>query len=123
MAPRKKITAEQVLAEAGTLSVKPTFVQKAGFYLAIGVGGLITVFTIGLLFFLAAHYPAMPVKGPDNLNDLSDAEAVQRYKDLSEVAIKSTQTLFQTVVTQALLPVLTLILGYLFGKGSNHNAD
>jgi hypothetical protein len=43
---------------------------------------------------------------------------LERFKALSDVTIKNSTEMFQAVVTQALLPVFTAILGYIFGRGA-----
>ncbi len=123
MAEKERVSPEMVLAEGGGggpeggIKLKPTFVQRAGLWLAAGVGAVIAVVTVFILIFVYAHYPAMP-SGETILASGADADArIAQYKELSQVAIKSGQDLFQTIVTQALLPVLTAILGYIFGKG------
>jgi uncharacterized membrane protein len=44
-------------------------------------------------------------------------ETLANYKELSGIAIKGAQDVFTTIVVSALLPVLTAILGYIFGRG------
>jgi len=46
---------------------------------------------------------------------------IEQYKQLSEIAVKATQDVFQTIVAQVLIPVFTAILGYIFGRGSRTN--
>jgi drug/metabolite transporter (DMT)-like permease len=98
---KEVIDAGAVLASVGDTKVQPSFVQKAGLWLAAGVGTVIAAVTAGVV------YPK---------------QAIEQYKELSAVSIKSALDLFQTVVTQALLPVFTAILGYIFGKGSDSNS-
>ena len=53
---------------------------------------------------------------------MKDADQViEQYKELSSIAVKSAQDLFQTIVTQALLPVFTAILDYIFAKSSGNS--
>jgi hypothetical protein len=46
---------------------------------------------------------------------------IDQYKSLSEIAIKDAISMFQTVVTQALLPVFTAILGNIFGRAGRES--
>lgn len=112
MAAKEIIQADTVLQSVGHVSVHPTFVQRAGIQLAGGVGLIIAIVTVTLVGFFCWHYPPMP-----QLNASDDsAKLIEQYKQLAEVATTSGQTIFQTIVTQALLPVFTAILGYIFAK-------
>ncbi len=111
--PKKVI---DVQGAVGTTSVHATFVQRAGLYLAAGVGALIATVTVSLVIFLWSHYPSMPAEGTFATSEAA-AVALEKFKALSENAIKNATEIFQTIVTQALLPVFTAILGYIFAKG------
>jgi hypothetical protein len=117
----EKISSDVVLATAGTTSVKPTFVQRAGLWLAAGVGAIIAVVTVFILVFVYRHYPMMPASESLRAAGTDAKNVIEQYTQLSQVAIKGGTDLFQTIVTQALLPVLTAILGYIFGKGERSN--
>ena len=119
MVSKETVSSETVLATAGGTKVQPTIVQVAGLWVAGGVGGRIALVTAAVVILIFVHYPAMPVA--DVLKDAAAAKTqVEQYKELSQVAIRNGQELFQTIVTQALLPVLTAILGYIFGRGSKN---
>jgi uncharacterized membrane protein len=121
MAEKETVSPETVLAEGGAsgdgTKLKATFVQRAGLWLAAGVGAIIALVTVFILVFVYRHYPTMPTGDAVLANGVDAKTIIERYKELSQVTIKSGQELFQTIVTQALLPVLTAILGYIFGKG------
>jgi hypothetical protein len=106
-----------VQGTVGTTSVQPTFVQRAGLYLAGGVGALIAIVTVCLVIFLWRNYPSMPAETTLATPEAASA-ALERFKALSDVTMKNSTEMFQTVVTQALLPVFTAILGYIFGRGA-----
>jgi hypothetical protein len=117
MAAKEQVTPEKVLAEAGTtgklgISLKLNPVQRAGLWLAAGVGLIILVVTVYVLIFVYHNYPSQPL--PNSTGDATPS--IEQYKQLSELVIKNGREIFQTIVTQALLPVLTAILGYIFGK-------
>lgn len=116
MAAKETVSSEEVLAAVGTTKVKPTFVQLAGLWLAAGVGAIIAIVTIAVIVFVYMHYPVMPSAETMQAAAGDSKTAIEQYKELSQIAIKNGQDLFQTIVTQALLPVLTVILGYIFGK-------
>ncbi len=121
MAAREVVSAPSVSSAAGGTAVQATFVQKAGLWLAGGVGGTIAFVAAGTVVFLYAHYPAMP--STESLRSPADAKLIlEQYRELAGVAVKSAQDLFQTVVTQTLLPVLTAILGYIFARGGREDA-
>lgn len=119
MAARKKTTADQLVASIGNAEVKPSFVQKAGLRLALGVGSVIALATVGTVIFLCIHYPSGP-QIPADLEPTKAKESIGNYKELSGVVIQNAVTMFQTIVTQALLPVFTAILGYIFAKAGEN---
>ena len=41
---------------------------------------------------------------------------IENYKSLSDIQVNRFSQLFQAIVVSALLPILTLVLGYIFGK-------
>ena len=49
---------------------------------------------------------------PANLNA---ADAINNYKVLSEIAASRSKEMFELMIAKTLLPVLTAILGYIFG--------
>ena len=83
-----------------------TFVQRAGLWLALGVGLLIAIITVLLVLFLFLHYPATPQESQGNLDN---------YNTLVDTTTKTCLNLFDNIVVKALLPVFTAILGYIFG--------
>jgi hypothetical protein len=117
---RSLVPEKAVPVPAGGIELKKgTFVQRAGLWLAAGVGGVTAIVTLCVVIFLYQHFPAMP--SPQSLNAPAGQLAqytIEQYKQLSEIAVKSTQDVFQTIVAQVLIPVFTAILGYIFGRGS-----
>ncbi len=116
MTGNERVTTETVLAASGATKVHRTTVQAAGLWLAAGVGSIIATVTVAVVIFVFVHYPAMPTADALKNGGIDSKIAIDQYKELSQIAIKNGQDLFQTIVTQALLPVLTAILGYIFGK-------
>lgn len=109
---------DEILKEVGDTTVRAPFVQRAGLWLAAGVGLLIATVTILTVVFLFLNYPAAP-----DLTALATEEAVkaalERHKALTEIAREDALRIFQGIVLQALLPVFTAILGYIFAKGGS----
>ncbi|QOJ23586.1 MAG: hypothetical protein HRU78_07940 [Gammaproteobacteria bacterium] len=116
------IKSEEVMAEVHDIQVQQVpFVQKAGLKLAAAVGVVIAIVTLSAVYLLISNYPQAPTL--NSLENLPKAEeALKHYKELSSIAVKSSQDLFQTIVTQALLPVFTAILGYIFAKNGSGNS-
>lgn len=120
--PKAVVQADTVLEAVGKTTVQPTFVERAGLWLALGVGAIIAIVTIWVAVFLYAHYPQMPAS--DTLKQAADSKAaLEQYKELSGIAVKSAQDLFQTIVTQTLLPVLMAILGYIFARRGKDSSE
>ena len=119
MAAKEIVQANTVMAAAKGANVKPPFVQRAGLWLAAGVGSLILLVTVGVLIFLCIYYPKAPVLEPLKQTPAETKIVLDSYKELSGIAVKNALELFQTIVSQALLPVFTAILGYIFAKGGN----
>ncbi|MCE7915322.1 MAG: hypothetical protein DYH15_11755 [Nitrosomonas sp. PRO4] len=119
---KQVIESEEVMAEVQDIKVQPVpFVQKAGLKLATAVGIVIAIVTLSAVYLLISHHPAVPTL--EMLKDYPDnKQAIEQYKELSAIAVKSAQDLFQTIVTQALLPVFTAILGYIFAKSGSANS-
>ena len=118
---RKEIIPEErvPLPDGGIELKKGTFVQRAGLWLAAGVGGITAIVTICIVIFLYQHFPSMPMaQALNNPAGQTTQYTIEQYKQLSEIAVKSTQDVFQTIVAQVLIPVFTAILGYIFGRGS-----
>jgi hypothetical protein len=94
-----------------------TPIQAAGMRLAMGVGMLITLTTLGVgvdWFMHAPQAPALPIQKA--ANDPVVKAMIENYKALDDVAPDRATWLFDLVVAKALLPVFTAILGYIFGS-------
>lgn len=119
---KEVIAPEDVMADVHDIRVQQVpFVQKAGLKLATAVGVVIAVVTISAVYLLISHHPEAPTL--EMLKDSSEnKQMIEQYKELSAIAVKSAQDLFQTIVTQALLPVFTAILGYIFAKSGSGNS-
>jgi len=87
----EQISSDTVLAAAGTTSVKPTFVQRAGLWLAAGVGAIIAVVTVFILVFVYQRYPMMPAGESLKMPGADAKNVIEQYKELSQVAIKAGQ--------------------------------
>jgi hypothetical protein len=94
-----------------------TGLQRVGKDLAMRILVLIGLVILGLGLFLYARAPEMPpiteVQSPGTTEAL-----IQHYQSVSNVAIQGAQDMFHTVVTNVLFPLLTAVLGYMFGRES-----
>lgn len=113
------LSATDVLASVGNTSVSPPFAQRAGFVLAIAVGIMIALVVAMLLAFIFFTHPQPPIPGTVATSEEQSARAIEAYRILSELSINNALELFKTIVGQALLPVFTALLGYIFAKESN----
>ncbi len=116
------VSTEEVLATVGGTSVSPPFAQRAGFMLAVAVGTMIALVVGCLLFFVFLTYPQPPIPTSVSRSNEEATRAIETYRALSEVAVQNTLELFKTIVAQALLPVFTALLGYIFAKESNSSS-
>lgn len=109
---------------AGAVKSAPlTETQKAGMRLAIGVGSLATVCTLIVVVGYFATAPAALTSADllgsaKTLAENADAakKVIENYKALRELHSEQTAKLFDTVVVKMLLPIFTLLLGYIFGN-------
>jgi hypothetical protein len=87
--------------------------QLAALWAALGIGVLILVIAIPLTIDWLLGAPAAPdLKG---LTQEQTQNAIENYRTLVQIHEAAAQTRFDTIILKALLPVLTLTLGYLFG--------
>jgi hypothetical protein len=92
----------------------PTFLERWGvLFLACAGGWVIAIgTTMVVYYFLKA--PAVP-----DLSHLTPDQAQQAlsiHKQLQDQWRESLTALFDLLVTRTVLPIVTLLLGYLFGK-------
>lgn len=99
----------------------PTFTQRAGLQLALGVGGLIAVVTVIVIIDWVRGSPPRP-----NISlSAPEAEAAMKnYRALVDAVNARSTTFFDSIVTKALLPIFTAIVGYIFGaRSSDQNSS
>jgi len=82
---------------------------RVGYYLAIFV--LIYLFMVTIVLFLDyfLHVPSKPTA------TTFSTEELQNYTTLSNLVLERILKLFEQLVEKSMLPVLTAILGYIFG--------
>ena len=103
-------------ADIGSVQiVPPSFLERWGvIFLACFAFWIIVVGTIILSYFLSHQPPTPGLNGltPDQVRDV-----LNNYKLLDEQWRDSLNYIFDLLITKTALPLVTLLLGYLFGKG------
>lgn len=113
-----KTTAGDVYEKA-----RPAVYEMARFMVGIGFAVALLIVIGGLTWLIVTNAftgtIAPPATLPPNASSSDVAEFKDRiadYKALTDIQMNKFSQLFQAVVVAALLPLLTLVLGYLFGK-------
>jgi hypothetical protein len=103
---------------AGEISIlPPTFLERWGVVFVAFAGGWILFVGSGILIYFLGHQPPFP-----NLSGLTAdqaKEALNIHKQLDDQWRDSLTYIFDLLVTKTTLPLVTLLLGYLFGKGKS----
>ena len=110
---RVEISADAV----GRIRVAPTsFLEMWGVYFVACGGGWILVVASSLLIYFLKHQPPVPAlpAGAQSADQMK--EAVNNFRLLADQWRDSLSYIFDLLVTKTVLPVVTLLLGYLFGK-------
>jgi len=104
-------------ADVGTLSIAPTsFLEKWGVVFVACGGCWILLVGTGILIYFLRNQPAFPVLTGMSADQVKDA--LNAHKQLSDQWRDSLTYIFDLLVTKTALPIVTLMLGYLFGKKS-----
>lgn len=92
----------------------PTFLERWG-VIFVSVAGLWILF-IGswLMYSYLHHIPTLPNAASMPADRVKDAITMQ--KQLSDAWLGEFTPVFDLLVTKTMLPIVTLLLGYLFGK-------
>ena len=101
----------QDLAEQMRREIRePVFVVRAGFWLLCTILGLIGVLLVGVLGFVVFGTPSI-----ESFGNPPSAESLARWKDVSETVFGRATGFADLAILKILLPVATLLLGYVFG--------
>ena len=95
----------------------PTFLERWGVYFVAVI--VLWILAIGswLLYAYLRHAPALPAAtglSPEQLK-----QAIAAHRELSSEWLAEFTPVFDLLVTKTMLPIVTLLLGYLFGKTKN----
>jgi len=85
--------------------------EIAGLVLAGVVLGLITVFTLTVIIYWFRTAPSLNSFGVPVTE-----ESLKLYKEASQVIFDRISKMLDIIIVTVLLPILTLILGYIFGS-------
>lgn len=103
-------------------------IQRAGLWIAAGVGLFSILALIPIMGVWWAHVPPMPpiaIDSSANPQAITDTVKVfETYKVATEMAAEQPLKWFDGLFIKILYPLLTLVLGYIFGatrQGSENN--
>jgi len=110
------------------ISVQPlTALQRAGLVIALGVGIFSFLALIPIMGVWVTHVPPPPSIAIDSSNDpqvITDTvKTFETYKMAAEIAAEQPLKWFDGLFTKILYPLLTLVLGYIFGAGRQGNDE
>ena len=125
MANPQIISGDTLVSSAATRNEAQeiTGLQRIGKDLALWILIITTIVIVGLGFFWYTHSPLPPqltlADGALNEDGLAAAEnLMQQYKLANDIALEGTRELFDAIVGKMLFPLLTAIIGYIFGRQS-----
>jgi hypothetical protein len=106
--------------EIGQITIAPpTFLERWGVVFLACAGGWILAVGSALLIYFFIKQPAFPSTAGQTADQVTQALSV--HKQLSEQWSESLINIFDLLVTKTVLPIVTLLLGYLFGKAKSNN--
>ena len=111
----------------GYVTEKPTATQRIGFDLAkyilciiTGVTATIVIAVLAKIVYYSLLYsPPLPNESTFALAK----NTIDIYRELCKAAVENGLQIFETIVVRTLLPVLTAILGYIFGSREVPRSD
>lgn len=103
-------------------------VQFVGFWLAMGIMAVILIVLIAIILYAVFNTPPMfALPSFASLSTVEDVERAQKYvaayNELKKSSIEDTVKLFTTAISTTFIPVLTTILGYIFGSQAKKEKD
>lgn len=106
-----------------------TALQQAGMKILLWVGVVSSLVLLGLVFQWISHSPRVPtlsVNSTDSQQMANAKAALENYKTASDLAWEGPARLFDVVILKVLYPLITLVLGYIFGTrvaGTNRTSE
>lgn len=94
-----------------------SYVEWAGVWLCLAVLALLGLVVVGLLL-----YPMLAAPSLESFGTPATAESLGLWREASDVSFQRATSLLDQVAIKMLLPLLTLLLGYVFGATVGHRA-
>jgi hypothetical protein len=102
----------------GTIEIGPaSFLERWGVVFLAFAGAWILAVGTALLIYFFWKQPALPSMTGQTPDQVTQALSV--HKQLSDQWSESLMSMFDLLVTKTVLPIVTLLLGYLFGKAKS----
>jgi hypothetical protein len=106
--------------QVGEITIAPpTFLERWGVVFLAFAGAWILLVGSALLIYFFFKQPAFPSMAGQNADQI--AQQLSIHKQLSEQWSEELTQIFDLLVTKTVLPIVTLLLGYLFGKTKSTN--
>ena len=116
----KTVTIQELEQKTGRVELKKLPpIQEANYRLILYILGAICFITVLILvdnFFRGNPANVIDLRSGVATGKITYQDAVQMYKDLQAVSLDRVTGTFTLLVSTALLPVLTSVIGYLFGS-------
>ena len=113
---------EEIEGAASSVSVKSlSGIQRAALWLLAGVGCVGAVVILVLVSYLGWVFFTFPRPSFEPGND--QVEALKLYEESLDAAVERVRQVFEIFILSALLPLFTLLVGYLFGKGGGSRSS
>ena len=96
----------------------PTFLERWGVVFLACAGGWILAVGSALLIYFFWKQPSLPSTAGQTADQIT--QALNTHKQISEQWSDSLAHIFDLLVTKTVLPIVTLLLGYLFGKAKSN---
>ncbi len=98
------------------VTAPPTFLERWGVILLACAGAWVLIIASAIVYYYLRYQPTFP-SGSGMTSDQM-REALGLHKEVEEQFRDSLVSIFDLAVTRTALPIVTLLLGYLFGKNT-----
>lgn len=115
------VSGDAIVQNYGDLAItmeRLTALEQAGMKIALWIGALGTLVIVGLIaqwILQSPKMPALSVNLTDSQQIANTKALLENYKIANDLAMEGPSKLFDIIVVKVLYPLLTLILGYIFG--------
>ena len=117
--PRSERRFEAVPGTGDVHVVPPTFLERWGVVFVAWVGGWILLTSTAMLVYFVLQRPALPSLAGVTVEQIRGT--VEAHKLAEDGWRDSVSYLYDLTVTKTALPIVTLLLGYLFGRTKGLN--